>query len=97
MGQILCADIADGAGTDADPKELVEALKPFSHAPQSIIVVESTDTLILRDYAENVARMLEMVNRIDILTPNSVKPEIIPIRYALAADIASALSAYPSA
>jgi general secretion pathway protein D len=76
-----------------DPKDLVDALKPFSKTPQSIIVIPSTDTLILRDYAENVGRMLEMVDKIDVLTPNSLKPEIIPIRYALASDIASALSA----
>ena len=77
----------------ADPKDLVDALTPFSKAPKSIIVVPSTQTLILRDYAENVARMMDMVEKIDVLTPNSIKPEVIPIKYALASDIASALSA----
>jgi general secretion pathway protein D len=61
--------------------------------PDSIIALPSTQTLILRDYAENVSRMIEMVKKIDVLTPLIVKPEIIPIRYALASDIASALSA----
>ncbi len=37
--------------------------------------------------------MLEMIKRIDILTPLSIKPEVIAIKYALASDIASALSA----
>ena len=37
--------------------------------------------------------MLEMVKKIDVLTPLIVKPEVIPIKYALASDIASALSA----
>jgi general secretion pathway protein D len=77
----------------ADPKDLVDVLTPFSRAPKSIIVVPSTETLILRDYAENVDRMMDMVAKIDVLTPNSIKPEIIPIKYALASDIASALSA----
>ena len=76
----------------ADLKDLVEALTPFSKAGKSIIAITSTDTLILRDYAENVARMMEMVAKIDVLTPNIVKPEVIPIKYALASDIASALS-----
>jgi general secretion pathway protein D len=76
-----------------DPTDLVKALDPFSKTKGSIIVIPSTQTLILRDYAENVARMLEMVEKIDVLTPNSVKPEVIPIKYALASDIASALSA----
>ena len=76
-----------------DPTDLVKALDPFSKTKGSIIVIPSTQTLILRDYAENVARMMEMVEKIDVLTPNSVKPEVIPIKYALASDIASALSA----
>ncbi|HUD83457.1 MAG TPA: secretin N-terminal domain-containing protein [Candidatus Saccharimonadales bacterium] len=74
-------------------QDLVEILKPFSRIPNSIIALPSTQTLILRDYAENVARMLEMVKKIDVLTPLIVKPEVIPIKYALASDIASALSA----
>jgi general secretion pathway protein D len=75
-----------------DPKDLEGALTPFTKAPKSIIIIPSTGTLILRDYAENVDRMLEMVRKIDVLTPNSVKPEVIPIKYALASDISSALS-----
>ncbi|HEX4120662.1 MAG TPA: secretin N-terminal domain-containing protein [Verrucomicrobiae bacterium] len=73
--------------------DLVKVLQPFSRMPDSIIALPSTQTLILRDYAENVSRMIEMVKKIDVLTPLIVKPEIIPIRYALASDIASALSA----
>jgi general secretion pathway protein D len=76
-----------------DPTDLVKALDPFSKTKGSIIVIPSTQTLILRDYAENVARMMEMVEKIDVLTPNSIKPEVIAIKYALASDIASALSA----
>jgi general secretion pathway protein D len=75
-----------------DPTDLVKALDPFSKTKGSIIIIPSTETLILRDYAENVARMMELVEKIDVLTPNSIKPEVIPIRYALASDIASALS-----
>lgn len=77
----------------ADPKDLSEALQQFNKTPKSIIIIPSTQTLILRDYAENVARMMEMVAKIDVLTPNSIKPEVIPIKYALASDIASALGA----
>ena len=42
---------------------------PYSLSPEcqnSIIALPSTQTLILRDYAENVARMLEMVKKIDV-------------------------------
>jgi general secretion pathway protein D len=77
----------------ADPKDLVDALSAFNRAPKSVIVIPSTQTLILRDYAENVARMMEMVAKIDVETPNTIKPKVIAIKYALASDIASALSA----
>ncbi|MGA2749104.1 MAG: secretin N-terminal domain-containing protein [Verrucomicrobiota bacterium] len=77
----------------ASAQDLVEVLKPFSRMANSIIALPSTQTLILRDYAENVSRMMEMVKRIDVMTPMSLKPEVIPIKYALASDIASALSA----
>jgi general secretion pathway protein D len=76
-----------------DLKDLSEVLKPFSRMQNSIIGLPSTQTLILRDYAENVDRMLEMIKKIDVLTPLVIKPQVIPIKYALAADIASALSA----
>jgi general secretion pathway protein D len=74
-------------------QDLVEVLKPFSRMDNSIIALPSTQTLILRDYAENVARMMEMVKRIDVLTPLIVKPQVIPIKYALASDISTALGA----
>ncbi len=47
-------------------QDLVEVLKPFSQMPNSIIALPSTQTLILRDYAENVERMMEMVKKIDV-------------------------------
>ncbi len=76
-----------------DIKDLTEVLKPFSRMQNSIIALPSTQTLILRDYAENVDRMVEMVKKIDVLTPLILKPRVIPIKYALASDIAQALSA----
>ncbi|HEY3913089.1 MAG TPA: secretin N-terminal domain-containing protein [Verrucomicrobiae bacterium] len=77
----------------ASVDDLTKVLQPFSRMPDSIIALPSTQTLILRDYAENVARMIDMIKKIDVSSPLIVKPEIIPIRYALASDIASALSA----
>ena len=75
-----------------DIKDLSDVLQPFSKMPKSIIALPSTQTLILRDYAENVNRMVEMVKRIDVQTTLTIKPEVIKIKYALASDIASALS-----
>lgn len=72
-------------------QDITTALTPFSRAPNSIIFIPSTQTLVLRDYAENVKRMMEMVEKIDVSSPMVIKPKVIPIKYALASDIANAL------
>jgi general secretion pathway protein D len=77
-------------------QDITQALTPFSKSPNSIIFIPSTQTLVLRDYAENVKRMLEMVEKIDVSSPMIVKPKVIPIKYALASDIANALSSLSS-
>jgi type II secretory pathway component GspD/PulD (secretin) len=75
----------------ADPDQVVRALSLFAKSPDSVIYIPSTASLILRDYTENVKRMLEMVEKLDVESPLTLKSEIIPIRYALATDMASAL------
>jgi general secretion pathway protein D len=47
---------------------------------------------VLRDNAENVKRMLEMIDQVDVSVPAEYVSEVIPIRYAMAEDIASALN-----
>jgi general secretion pathway protein D len=76
-----------------DIKDLTDVLTPFSKIKNSIIALPSSQTIILRDYAENVDRMVEMIKRIDVQTTLTIKPEVIKIYYAQASDIASALSA----
>jgi general secretion pathway protein D len=76
-----------------DPTEIVPAIQPFaSSAPSSIIAIKTSQTLVLRDYAENIKRMLEVIRKIDVFVPQEYKPVVIPIRYALANDIATVLS-----
>jgi type II secretory pathway component GspD/PulD (secretin) len=75
----------------ADPDQVVRALSLFAKSPDSVIYIPSTASLILRDYTENVKRMLEMVEKLDVESPLTLKSEVIPIRYALATDISSAL------
>jgi hypothetical protein len=78
------------------PSELVPALTPFAQIPNSILPIDSSQILVLRDYTENVKRMLEMVERIDIAIPPELVNEVIPIKYAKAADIANALNSLSS-
>ena len=65
-----------------DVKDLADVLTPFSKMQKAIIALPSTQTIILRDYAENVNRMMEMVKKIDVASPLIIKPKIIAIKYA---------------
>lgn len=72
--------------------EVQQAIANFAKGlPNSIVGVPSTQTLILRDYTENVNRMLELIQKIDVVPQNEFKTEVIPIKYALANDIQSVL------
>lgn len=80
--------------TYAKPSELVPVLTPFASPglANGILPIDSSQILVLRDYSENVKRMLEMVKKIDVSVPSEYVSEVIPIKYALASDIASALN-----
>lgn len=74
------------------PTEIMPALQPFAKIPNSILPIDASQILVLRDYTENVKRMLEMIKKIDVTIPDEFISEVIPIKYALASDIASALN-----
>ena len=78
------------------PSEAMPALTPFAKLPNSIIPIEASQMLVLRDNTENVKRMLEMIESIDVVVPAEYTNEVIMIKYALAADIASALNSLSS-
>ena len=74
------------------PSEMIPVIQPFSKLANSILAIDSNGILVLRDYAENVKRMLEMIEQIDVSVPAEYVSEVIPIRYAKVDDIASALN-----
>jgi general secretion pathway protein D len=80
--------------TYVKPTELVPVLTPFASAglANGILPIDSSQIIVIRDYSENVKRMLEMVKKIDISVPSEFISEVIPIKYALSSDIASALN-----
>ncbi|MEI9863830.1 MAG: secretin N-terminal domain-containing protein [Limisphaerales bacterium] len=47
------------------PSEVVPAVTPFAKL-NSIVPLDSNGILIIRDYAENVKRMLEMIAQVDV-------------------------------
>jgi general secretion pathway protein D len=74
------------------PSDVAQALAPFAKVQGSILPLDSNGILIIRDFTENVKRMLEMIEQIDVAVPSEFISEVIPIKYALATDIASALN-----
>jgi general secretion pathway protein D len=74
------------------PTEMVPILQPFAKLANSILAIDSNGILVLRDNAENVKRMLQMIDRVDVSVPAEYISEVIPIKYALADDIQSALN-----
>ncbi|MDB6112709.1 MAG: Type and secretion system protein, partial [Pedosphaera sp.] len=75
----------------AKPSELVPILQGFSKIPNSLMPIDSSGILIIRDYAENAKRILELIEQIDVTTPLDYETRVIPIKYALASEIATAL------
>ncbi len=78
--------------TNITADEAQGVIAPFTSLPNSVIAVKGSPILILRDYSENVQRMLEILAKIDVLLPNTIEMVVIPIKYALANDVASVLS-----
>jgi general secretion pathway protein D len=77
----------------AVPSEVADALKSFSRVGQnSIIALDTSRALLIRDYSVNVKRMIEVIEQIDVEEPSDEEFAIIDIKYALAADVASVIS-----
>jgi general secretion pathway protein D len=74
------------------PSEMVPIIQPFAKLANSIISIDSNGILVLRDDAENVKRMMEMIDQVDIAVPEEFISEVIPIKYAMVDDIANALN-----
>jgi general secretion pathway protein D len=74
------------------PRDVAQALQPFAKNPQAILGIDASGIVILRDNAENVKRMMEVLEKIDVVPVQEFESIVIPIKYALAADIAQVLS-----
>ena len=74
------------------PSEMLPIIQPFAKSPNAILPIDSNGILVLRDNAENIKRMMEIINKIDVIVPAQYISEVIPIKYAMADDIASVLS-----
>jgi general secretion pathway protein D len=73
------------------PSKIQPILAPFAKNANAIVPFEESGVLVIRDYAINVKRMLEIVQKVDVASSFDLVEEVIPVKYALAGDIASVL------
>lgn len=74
------------------PTDMVAVLGQFTKTPGAVMPIEGAGMLVLRDSAENMRIMLQIIKMLDTSVPESIESEVIPIKYALASDIANALN-----
>jgi general secretion pathway protein D len=82
---------------NAKPSEVVPALQPFQKSATAIQAIDATGMLVLRDNAINVKRMMEILEKIDVVLPSDEEFKVIPVNYALAADVAQVLGSFTTA
>jgi general secretion pathway protein D len=70
----------------AGVNDLVPVLRPLISANNTINANAANNTLVITDYANNLARLGELIAALD--TPSATDVEVIPLQYALAADLA---------
>ena len=74
----------------ADISELSQLLKPLLDKSGVMMAYEDGNTLIVTDYASNIARIMEIIRAIDV-EGEGTKLSVIPLQNASARDIAAAL------
>ncbi len=79
---------------NAKPSEVVPAIQPFAKVAGGILPIDVTGVLVLRDNAINIKRMLEVLEKIDVVVQSDEEFKVIPINYALAADVAQVLGSF---
>lgn len=74
------------------PSEMADVLSSYAKSPNAVQSIDSTKTLVLRDYSSNVKRMLELIELVDVEEKFEEEYEIVRIKYALSDDIMAVLS-----
>jgi general secretion pathway protein D len=77
----------------AKPSEVAQLIQSFAKTPTAVTPIDSNNTIVLRDYTSNIKRMLELIEKIDVVPEKDFKLEVIPIRYGKVTDIYATMSA----
>jgi general secretion pathway protein D len=80
----------------ATPSEIATVFASFSKTPGGIVPIDSSMIIVLRDYASNIKRMLELIKRIDVQPESNYVLEVLPIKYGKVADFFQTMNALVS-
>ena len=69
-----------------NPNNLVAVLRPLISANNTINASPGSNSLVITDYADNLQRIAKIIAALD--QPSGTGIEVVPLRYAVAADLA---------
>ena len=75
------------------PSEVAQLFTSFTKNPAGIVPIDSSQILVIRDYASNVKRMLELIEKVDVTPESDYLLEVIPIKYGKVTDLFSTMNA----
>lgn len=76
------------------PSEVAQVFASFTKNPSGIVPIDSSQIIVLRDYASNIKRMVELIEQVDVPPPESdYRLEVIPIKYGKVTDLFSTMNA----
>jgi general secretion pathway protein D len=70
--------------------QLVTVLRPLITPSNSVVANPNNNSLVVSDYADNLARIEKIVAALDV--PRGEEPRVIPIRHASAVELATTLN-----
>ncbi len=74
------------------PSEVLQLVSGFARTQNAITAIDSTQTLVIRDYVSNIKRIMELIAKIDVQVESDYKLEVIPIKYGKVEDIYATMS-----
>lgn len=69
-----------------NPNNLVAVLRPLISANNTINANPASNSLVITDYADNLARIARIIAALD--NPSTTELEVVPLQHAVAADLA---------
>jgi general secretion pathway protein D len=72
----------------AKPSEVAQVFQSsFSKVQGGLVPLDANQILVIRDYASNVKRMLELIAKMDVVPETDYRLEVVPIKYGKVADL----------